>query len=253
MNNYYDEDNDFLKQEYKNEGKETQITTYEDLNRLVTSKVRGSVLWMVLGLVLSGLTGFFVINAAYKGMFSYEAFESLVKVSVVLQVVTVLAFTFLIYKVSSSVLKLMFVIYSVLTGISFSVLFAGDLNILITAFSVTALLFLILGIYGYVTNEDLTKFGSIATVGLITIILASIVNIFLKSDGVVWFTTILGVIVFVIFIAVDINRIKSNIIAHAVQGDMEILNKIEIMGALNLYLDFINLFLYILRILGRKK
>ena len=100
MNNYYDEDNDFLKQEYKNEGKETQIATYEDLNRLVTSKVRGSVLWMVLGLVLSGLTGFFVINAAYKGMFSYEAFESLVKVSVVLQVVTVLAFTFLIYKVS---------------------------------------------------------------------------------------------------------------------------------------------------------
>lgn len=83
--------------------------------------------------------------------------------------------------------------------------------------------------------------------------MASIVNIFLKSDGVVWFTTILGVIVFVIFIAVDINRIKSNIIAHAVQGDMEILNKIEIMGALNLYLDFINLFLYILRILGRKK
>lgn len=167
MSNYYDEDNDFLKQEYKNEGKETQIATYEDLNRLVTSKVRGSVLWMVLGLVLSGLTGFFVINAAYKGMFSYEAFESLVKVSVVLQVVTVLAFTFLIYKVSSSVLKLMFVTYSVLTGISFSVLFAGDLNILITAFSVTALLFLILGIYGYVTNEDLTKFGSIATVGLI--------------------------------------------------------------------------------------
>ena len=186
-------------------------------------------------------------------MFSYEMFSALVKISVILELVTVLAFTFLIYKVSSSVLKLMFVVYSILTGISFSVLFAADLNIVITAFSITALLFLILGVYGYVTNEDLTKFGSIATVGLITIILASIVNIFLQSDGIVWFTTILGIIIFVIFIAVDINRIKNNIIAHAVQGDTEILNKIEIMGALNLYLDFINLFLYILRILGRRK
>ena len=193
------------------------------------------------------------MNAAYIGIFSYEVFAALVKISVILELVTVLAFTFLIYKVSSRVLKLMFIVYSILTGISFSVLFATDLNIVITAFSVTALLFLILGIYGYVTNEDLTKFGSIATVGLITIILASIVNIFLQSDGVVWFTTILGIIVFVIFIAVDINRIKNNIIAHAVQGDTEILNKIEIMGALNLYLDFINLFLYILRILGRRK
>ena len=253
MSNYYDENNDFLEQEYKNEEKNPRLATYEDFNRLVASKVRGSVLWMVFGLVLSGIAGFFVINAAYAGMFSYEMFSALVKISVILELVTVLAFTFLIYKVSSSVLKLMFVVYSILTGISFSVLFAADLNIVITAFSITALLFLILGVYGYVTNEDLTKFGSIATVGLITIILASIVNIFLQSDGVVWFTTILGIIIFVIFIAVDINRIKNNIIAHAVQGDTEILNKIEIMGALNLYLDFINLFLYILSILGRRK
>ena len=253
MSNYYDENNDFLEQEYKNEEKNPRLATYEELNRLVASKVRGSVLWMVFGLVLSGIAGFFVMNAAYIGIFSYEVFAALVKISVILELVTVLAFTFLIYKVSSRVLKLMFIVYSILTGISFSVLFATDLNIVITAFSVTALLFLILGIYGYVTNEDLTKFGSIATVGLITIILASIVNIFLQSDGVVWFTTILGIIVFVIFIAVDINRIKNNIIAHAVQGDTEILNKIEIMGALNLYLDFINLFLYILRILGRRK
>ena len=167
----YDENNDFLEQEYKNEEKFPKMATYGDLNKLVASKVRGSVLWMVFGLVLSGIAGFFVINAAYAGMFSYEMFSALVKISVILELVTVLAFTFLIYKVSSSVLKLMFVVYSILTGISFSVLFAADLNIVITAFSITALLFLILGVYGYVTNEDLTKFGSIATVGLITIIL----------------------------------------------------------------------------------
>ena len=69
MSNYYDENNDFLEQEYKNEEKNPRLATYEDLNRLVASKVRGSVLWMVFGLVLSGIAGFFVMNAAYVGIF----------------------------------------------------------------------------------------------------------------------------------------------------------------------------------------
>ena len=96
MSNYYDENNDFLEQEYKNEEKNPRLATYEDLNRLVASKVRGSVLWMVFGLVLSGIAGFFVMNAAYVGIFSYEVFAALVKISVILELVTVLAITLLI-------------------------------------------------------------------------------------------------------------------------------------------------------------
>ena len=67
------------------------------------------------------------------------------------------------------------------------------------------------------------------------------------------FISIIGVIIFTIFIAVDVNRIRNNIVAYAAQEDSEILNKIEIVGALNLYLDFVNLFIYILRLLGRRK
>ena len=99
----------------------------------------------------------------------------------------------------------------------------------------------------------MTRFTPILIAGLITLILVSIINIFLQSSGVDLFISVIGVIIFTIFIAVDVNRIRNNIITYAVQEDSEVLNKIEIVGALNLYLDFINLFLYILRILGRKR
>jgi len=75
----------------------------------------------------------------------------------------------------------------------------------------------------------------------------------LQNSGVDLFISIIGVIIFTIFIAVDVNRIRNNIVAYAAQEDSEILNKIEIVGALNLYLDFVNLFIYILRLLGRRK
>ena len=88
---------------------------------------------------------------------------------------------------------------------------------------------------------------------MIAIILVSIINIFLQNSGVDLFISIIGVIIFTIFIAVDVNRIRNNIVAYAAQEDSEILNKIEIVGALNLYLDFVNLFIYILRLLGRRK
>ena len=99
----------------------------------------------------------------------------------------------------------------------------------------------------------MTKFTPILFAGLIAIILVSIINIFLQNSGVDLFISIIGVIIFTIFIAVDVNRIRNSIIAYAVQEDSEILNKIEIVGALNLYLDFVNLFIYILRLLGRRR
>ena len=115
------------------------------------------------------------------------------------------------------------------------------------------MLFAVLAVYGYLTRENLTKFTPILVAGLIAIILVSIINIFLQNSGVDLFISIIGVIIFTIFIAVDVNRIRNNIVAYAAQEDSEILNKIEIVGALNLYLDFVNLFIYILRLLGRRR
>ena len=148
----------------------------------------------------------------------------------------------------------MFLAYSFLNGLTFSVLgIVYAPGIIVSAFLGTFVLFAVLAVYGYLTRENLTKFTPILVAGLIAIILVSIINIFLQNSGVDLFISIIGVIIFTIFIAVDVNRIRNNIVAYAAQEDSEILNKIEIVGALNLYLDFVNLFIYILRLLGRRK
>ena len=227
MRNDYDEletynhNND----DYNEYGGHREMTmTYDDLDRLVSSKVRGSMMWMLLGLVITGLFGFFVYNGLMTGNPIAIGIIRMYYVLAVIEVIVVVAFSALIYKAKSSTLKLMFLIYSALNGLTLSaigIIYAP--SVVISAFLGT----------------------------LVLIVLVSLVNIFLRNSGLDLFVSVLGVIVFTIFIAVDVNRIKSNIIAYAVQEDSEILNKIEISGALSLYLDFVNLFLSILRISGR--
>jgi len=228
--------------------------TYDDLNKLVSSKVRGSMLWMVLGLLLTGGAGFLVYSGLESGSPIAYGILNMYWVFAILEVVMVFGFTALLYRANSGTLRMMFVAYSILNGLTLSVIgliYAPE--IIFSAFLGTLTLFVVLAVYGYFTKENLTRFTPILIAGLITLILVSIINIFLQSSGVDLFISVIGVIIFTIFIAVDVNRIRNNIITYAVQEDSEILNKIEIVGALNLYLDFINLFLYILRILGRKR
>ena len=257
MRNDYDEletynhNND----DYNEYGGHREMTmTYDDLDRLVSSKVRGSMLWMVLGLLLTGGAGFLVYSGLESGSPIAYGILNMYWVFAVLEVVMVFGFTALLYRANSGTLRMMFVAYSILNGLTLSVIgliYAPE--IIFSAFLGTLTLFVVLAVYGYFTKENLTKFTPILIAGLITLILVSIINIFLQSSGVDLFISVIGVIIFTIFIAVDVNRIRNNIITYAVQEDSEILNKIEIVGALNLYLDFINLFLYILRILGRKR
>lgn len=226
--------------------------TYDDLNRLIISKVRGSMIWMVIGLLITGGIGFMVYNGANNG--NSVAFMIVEKywIFLILEVVAVLAFSALVYTANSSVLKLIFLIYSALSGLTFSVIglrYAPD--VIGSAFLGTLSIFVVLAIYGYFTKENLTRFVPLLTAGIIAMILVSVVNMFLGNSAIDLFVSVLGVIIFTIYIAVDVNRIRNNIIACAVHEDADILNKIEIVGALELYLDFVNLFLSILRILGR--
>ena len=245
----YDEYNDF--DELNNYGhSENRYLTYEEVEKVAASKVRGSILWMVLGLLISGLTGYFTLIGLSNGTVPFLV----VPVAFVLEFVAVIAFTALTYKASASVLKMIFLVYSVLTGITLSAIGAiYDPYVVIAAFTGTVVLFTVLAIYGYVTKEDLSKYRSILIVGGISLVIIGIINIFLQSDGLMWISSMLGVAVFIVFIAYDVNRIKNNVIAYALEEDTSILDKIEIHGALALYLDFVNLFLYILRILGRRK
>lgn len=253
MKNDYDEletynhdNNDY------NEYNRQMTMTYDDLNRLISSKVRGSMIWMVIGLLITGGIGFMVYNGANNG--NSVAFMIIEKywIFLILEVVAVLAFSALVYTANSSVLKLIFLVYSALSGLTFSVIglrYAPD--VIGSAFLGTLSIFVVLAIYGYFTKENLTRFVPLLTAGIIAMILVSVVNMFLGNSAIDLFVSVLGVIIFTIYIAVDVNRIRNNIIACAVHEDSDILNKIEIVGALELYLDFVNLFLSILRILGR--
>ena len=226
--------------------------TYDDLNRLIISKVRGSMIWMVIGLLITGGIGFMVYNGANNGNSVAVMIVEKYWIFLILEVVAVLAFSALVYTANSSVLKLIFLIYSALSGLTFSVIglrYAPD--IIGSAFLGTLSIFVVLAIYGYFTKENLTRFVPLLTAGIIAMILVSVVNMFLGNSAIDLFVSVLGVVIFTIYIAVDVNRIRNNIIACAVHEDSDILNKIEIVGALELYLDFVNLFLSILRILGR--
>ena len=226
--------------------------TYDDLNRLISSKVRGSMIWMVIGLLITGGIGFMVYNGAIKeNPIAYMIIEKY-WIFLILEVVAVLAFSALVYTANSSVLKLIFLIYSALSGLTFSVIGLRYAPGMIgSAFLGTLSIFVVLAVYGYFTRENLTRFVPLLTAGVIAMILVSVVNMFLGNSAIDLFVSVLGVVVFTIYIAVDVNRIRNNIIACAVHEDSDILNKIEIVGALELYLDFVNLFLSILRILGR--
>lgn len=245
----YDDYNDFDElNNYRHS--ESRYLTYEEVEKVAASKVRGSILWMVLGLLISGLTGYFTLIGLSNGTVPFL----IVPIAFILEFVAVITFTALTYKASASVLKMIFLVYSVLTGITLSAIGAiYDPYAIIAAFTGTIVLFTVLAIYGYVTKEDLSKYRSILIVGGISLVIIGIINIFLQSDGLMWISSMLGVAVFIVFIAYDVNRIKNNVIAYALEEDTSILDKIEIHGALSLYLDFVNLFLYILRILGRRK
>ena len=164
----------------------------------------------------------------------------------------VLLMSFGFQRLSSGVLLLLFVIYSSLMGLSLSFIFLMYTGASIaTTFAVTAGTFAIMAVLGYTTKTDLTKFGSILIMGLVGIILASIINWFVGSGTLDLIISILGVLIFTGLTAYDVQKLKR--IGSGVEYGSESANKLAIMGALNLYLDFINLFLFLLRFLGDRR
>jgi len=163
----------------------------------------------------------------------------------------VLLMSFRFQKLSAMSLTLLFVVYSVLVGLSLSFIFlVYTMGSIATTFVVTSLTFGVMAIAGYTTKTDLTKFGSILMMGLVGIIIATVINFFLKSDSMQYLISFIGVLVFTGLTAYDVQKLKK-IGAEMTAGE-ESTRKHTIMGALSLYLDFINLFLFLLRFLGRR-
>ena len=146
----------------------------------------------------------------------------------------------------------MFILYSIINGATMSIIFlVYEVSSIATVFFITAGTFGAMALIGYTTKKDLSTMGKFMYMGLIGLVIATVVNIFLKSDGLTMILSYIGVIIFVGLTAWDSQKIKQMLL-QAPEVD-EATQKVALLGSLTLYLDFINLFLYLLRIFGRRK
>ncbi len=202
--------------------------------------------WMSLGLALTGGIAFAVGSSQELTALVRPYLMPLI----VIELVVVFAFVFVQSKVSGPVAAAMFLLYAVLNGLTFSTIFlVYELGSISSAFVITAGTFGAMSVYGTVTKKDLSGWGSFLMMGLIGIIIAGIVNIFLQSDFLGFVKSCAGVVIFAGLTAYDTQKLRTH---HANSGFSSAMS-LSITGALMLYLDFVNLFLHILRLIGRRR
>ena len=201
-------------------------------------------LWMFIGLAVTFFTGSFI---ASKPSMILDIFKpSTVLILGIVELVIVIFLTARIHKMNPSTAKIMFILYSFVSGITFSSIFVVyNISSIIYVFLATSLLMLIFSLIGYFTKMDLTKIGTFLFMAIIGILLMCIINIFVNSAEFNFAICVISVIVFVIYIAFDVQKIKRIYLSGSMEED-----NIAIYGALQLYLDFINIFLDLIRIFG---
>ncbi len=213
-------------------------------------------LWMFLALGLSAAFAYYFSNDAALMQYLYNtqsgSITGLGKAAMFAPLGFVLLMSFGLNRLSFPVLALLFTAYAAITGISLSfILLVYTSSSVFTCFISASVLFGVMAFAGYTTNQDLTKFGSILFMLLIGIIIASVVNWFLNSSQLDYIISFVGVAVFVGLTAYDVQKLKR--IGEGLEYGDASAKKMVIMGALTLYLDFINLFLMLLRLFGSRK
>ncbi len=234
-----------------------------DLDRLIREQegslslafpalMRKVYVWMTLALVLTGITAFGVASSPSLMMTIFQT-PAIMWGLIIAELAIVIAISAAINRLSLTTATLLFVLYSVLNGATFSLIFAVyTMSSIANVFFITAGTFGVMAAYGYFTKRDLSSWGRLLLMALIGLIIATLVNVFLvKSSGFDLILSYAGVLIFVGLTAYDTQKIKQML---AMQTDMgEGAQKVALLGALSLYLDFINLFLYLLRIFGRRE
>jgi FtsH-binding integral membrane protein len=166
----------------------------------------------------------------------------------------VFGFGAMINRMSAAAAQLFFYAFAAVMGLSLAWIFAVFTGVSIAStFFATAAAFAGLSLWGYTTKRDISGWGSFLMMGVIGLIVASLINIFLGSPAIAFAVSVIGVLIFAALTAYDTQRIKTDYIAHARAMDSEWMAKSAIMGALNLYLDFINLFMFLLQFMGNRE
>lgn len=208
--------------------------------------------WMALALALTGLTAYYCAyntNIVYAIATNQLLFWGLI----IAEFAAVIYLTARIERMSFATAGIVFLVYSVLNGVFFSTIFlAYTLGSIASTFFITAGTFGAMSLVGYFIKKDLSALGRFLMMALIGLIIATVVNIFIQSSGLMWICTYAGVLIFSGLTAYDTQKIKHMFLMHGAEMN-ESTMKLALMGSLTLYLDFINLFIYLLRIFGDRK
>lgn len=208
--------------------------------------------WMALALAVTGLTAYY---CAYNTNLVYQIASNPIFFwgLMIAEFGAVVYLTARIERMSFSTAGLIFLLYSVLNGVTFSVIFlAYTMQSIASTFFITAGTFGAMSLIGYFTKKDLSGFGRFLMMSLIGLLIATVVNFFLQSTMLMWICTYAGVLIFSGLTVYDTQKIKNMFLMHGAEMN-ESTMKLALMGSLTLYLDFINLFLYLLRIFGNRK
>ena len=222
--------------------------------RYVSTSVFGTLmrkvyLWMAFALVITGLAAFYVAQSGF--VFTLFNNSALLWGLIIAELALVFGLSAAINKLSLPVATLMFVVYSVINGVTLSSIFIiYEISSIATVFFITAGTFGAMALYGYTTKRDLSSIGKYLFMALIGLIIATVVNIFMKSSGLDMIISYAGVLIFVGLTAYDTQKIKE--MCQSLDYVDESTQKLALLGALSLYLDFINLFIYLLRIFGKR-
>ena len=227
----------------------TQATPYQSewsLSTYMTQIMRKVYVKMFLGLLATALVSLFIMyNPAIL-----QALGKMILVLAVTELALVFTISLAINKLKPGVATALFYVYSILNGITLSpIFFIYTKSSIALTFFITAGVFLAMSIYGYTTKKDLTKMGSFLIMALIGLIVCTVINIFWANSTMEWIISFAGVIIFIGLTAWDTQKIKQ----MALETDELNAGKLATLGALSLYLDFINLFLYLLRFLGGRE
>lgn len=208
--------------------------------------------WMTCGLLLTAFVAGYAARSEAIRSFIFSSQITFFGL-IIAQLALVFVISGMIHKLSPALATGLFMLYSALTGLTLSsILLVYTSQSIAATFVVTAGMFGVMSLYGYTTKRDLSGFGNMLFMGLIGIVLASLVNFWLKSEALMWVITYIGVIVFVGLTAYDTQKLKGIGEQIDVSNSAE-LRRYSILGALTLYLDFINLFLMLLRIFGNRR
>ena len=213
--------------------------------------MRKVYVWMTLALVITGFTAYGVATSPGVLQLIFGN-QILFWGMIIAELALVIGVSAAINRLSLTTATLMFILYSVINGASFSSIFLiYTASSIATVFFITAGTFGVMALIGYTTKTDLTSIGKYLFMALIGLIIATLVNMFIKSEGFTYILSYIGVLIFVGLTAYDSQKIKQMLLQAPDAGEGA--QKLALLGALTLYLDFINLFIYLLRIFGRRE